>query len=338
MEVPVGSKLIEAICLAYEADQPLLLCGRHGVGKSQILAEAAQRLGVRHVVRDLSLMEPPDLAGLPVVRDGRMVYSPPAFLPRDGRGLLVFEELNRAPRALQAPCLQLLTARCLNDYRLPAGWLPVACINPTREDYHTHELDPALVSRFLRLDVTAEAGEWLRWARAQEVDSRVCNYISATPDIFAGEQSNPRTWTYVGALLQAADRLGLNESLLLTSLMGLLGDTLATGFFRYICDLEKPIPAEAVLRRYDEYRATVLQWRHKGRLDLIRSTFCNIVELLRVPDRRSGLAQVEGVVENLRAFVSDLPADLQRLAAKCARTWQQVERAREVNRGDWSDA
>jgi len=123
--VTAGSRVVRLIQWAYKADQPVLLIGKHGVGKSTLLDQAARVLQVRCVVRDLSMMEPTDLAGIPSIGDdGRTRYAPPSFLPADGCGLLVFEELNRCPPYMQAPCLQLLTCRFLNDYQLPPGWLP----------------------------------------------------------------------------------------------------------------------------------------------------------------------------------------------------------------------
>ena len=114
ISLPAGDRVVDMIELAYKADLPVLLEGRHGVGKSALLARAAQRLGIDQIVRDLSIMEPPDLVGIPsVAPEGRTRYAPPAFLPSGGRGLLAFEELNRSSRYMQASCLQLLTARRL---------------------------------------------------------------------------------------------------------------------------------------------------------------------------------------------------------------------------------
>src|SRR5207249_5537844 len=98
LTIAAGMPLIELVALAYQANLPVLLHGRHGVGKSELLAQAAARLGIGLVVRDLSLMEPPDLVGMPKVgKDGKTHYAVPSFLPTAGRGLLVFEELNRCP-------------------------------------------------------------------------------------------------------------------------------------------------------------------------------------------------------------------------------------------------
>jgi len=49
----------------------------------------------------------------------------------------------------------------LNDYRLPQGWLPAAAINPADADYDVFDLDPALLSRFVRVALVAGQAEWL---------------------------------------------------------------------------------------------------------------------------------------------------------------------------------
>src|SRR5262249_49111750 len=108
VKVKVGKPLIELIKLCYRSRRPPLLEGPHGIGKSESLEEAARDLRVRFISRDLSLMEPPDLVGLPRA-DGKVTqFLPPSFLPNDGEGILVFEELNRCPSYMRAPCLQLL--------------------------------------------------------------------------------------------------------------------------------------------------------------------------------------------------------------------------------------
>ena len=161
MPIKAGKPLVELTRLCYEADQPLLLVGRHGVGKSVLLAQAAAELGIDYLCRDLSLMEPPDLVGLPRLDGPVTRYSPPSFLPAGGKGLLVFEELNRCPPYMRAPCLQLLTGRVLNDYTLPAGWVPMAAINPADQGFEVDDLDPALRSRFVQAFVEPDREEWL---------------------------------------------------------------------------------------------------------------------------------------------------------------------------------
>ena len=103
--ITAGQQLVQLVVLCFQAEVPLMLLGRHGLGKSEILAQAASLLSIDMITRDLSLMEPVDLCGLPKIgANDRTHVMPPAFLPDTGRGLLLFEEINRAPRYMQSPC------------------------------------------------------------------------------------------------------------------------------------------------------------------------------------------------------------------------------------------
>jgi hypothetical protein len=138
LAVPIGPRVVEVLELAYRARRPILLEGPTGIGKSQIVAEFARASGLELVVLDLSLLEPPDLVGLPMIADGRTHYASPAELPTAGCGVLMLEELNRAEIPVMQPALQLLSARRLHAYELPPGWICVAAINPEDGDYQVN--------------------------------------------------------------------------------------------------------------------------------------------------------------------------------------------------------
>ena len=122
--VPVGPRLEAVLEIAYRARRPVLLEGPTGVGKSQVIQQVARKLGIEAEILDLSLLEPSDLVGLPVIADGRTIYARPRFLPSGGAGILLLEELNRAERYVQQPALQLLSARRLHDYVPPTAGPP----------------------------------------------------------------------------------------------------------------------------------------------------------------------------------------------------------------------
>lgn len=199
--VPMGPQVLDAIGLAYRARLPVLLEGPTGVGKSQIAAEFAQQAQIGFAVLDLSLLEPPDLVGLPVIRDGRTHYAAPSELPQGGAGILMLEELNRAEIPVMQPALQLLSARRLHGYELPPGWSCIAAVNPEDGDYQVHHLDAALRSRFLQLTVRADPSTWLPWATAHGVHPAIVATVAAHRDAF--EQASPRSWTYASKALLA---------------------------------------------------------------------------------------------------------------------------------------
>ena len=222
LQVPVGPSLAAIVALAYRAGRkPVLVEGPSGIGKSECIAALADGLGIETRVLDLSLLEPPDLIGLPRVDEhGRTRYAPPAILPMDGAGMLVLEELNRADRAIQQPALQLLTFRALHDYRLPEAWQVIAAVNPSDGNYAVSELDPALRDRFLVVNTYAERTVWLEWARRSGIHPGVVMIAERHDDVFA--QVSPRRWVYVSDILHACDRAPVHEAVLRHALAGYL--------------------------------------------------------------------------------------------------------------------
>jgi len=311
-DVKVGRQLIEIVTTCYRANRPLLLIGNHGVGKSELIEQAAQALDIGCVVRDLSLMEPPDLVGLPQADNGRTRYLPPTFLPSDGNGLLVFEELNRCERYMRAPCLQLLTSRCLNDYCLPVGWLPVAAINPPDEDYEVHELDPAILSRFVQIRLVPDRDYWLEWARNSDVHPAVVAYATADKTIFDSPESNPRAWKYVSDAMYAFDEASASNEALRAVVLGLVGDMRGTAFIKTLSTANKPLTAEQVLGSYSKLRPCFNRWVASGRIDLVKATMHSVkVRLQSQVIYREAISKRKPK-KNLADFVTDLPGDLRK--------------------------
>lgn len=320
MKVRSGKEVIDAIKLAYAAGKPVLLEGKHGVGKSNLIEQAAKELGIDCIVRDLSLMEPPDLIGLPTQHNGRTCYLPPAFLPESGKGLIVFEELNRSEKYMQAPCLQLLTARTLNDYKLPAGWLCVAAINPASSGYDTTELDPALLSRFVRIEVVADAKTWIAWGESAGVHESVLHFVRQTPDIFAASESNPRSWAYVSDIMKTYEAQQQDdENLLTVALAGIVGESLAVAFVQATLREEDSIPAETILHQYEKARSQVLHWVRSKKLDLLNATAHNVMVAFQSGDVANKVSTMAVPSRNLETFLGDLPADIAKQVRKVAK-------------------
>lgn len=322
---PIGPAVIELLSLAYRADVPALLIGSHGLGKSEITAAAAAALGIECISRDLSLMEPPDLVGLPKVDAAAesTKFLPPEFLPREsGRGgFLLIEEINRAPRYMQSCCLELLTSRRLNSYVLPRGWLPVACINPKNENYAVDLLDAALMSRFMQITVCASVESWAAWARANDIHPKVVEYVETVPNSLDDSHggSNPRSWAYASRTLKAAgaELLERSPDTLVTALNGLIGPVHTTALLRLILGTELALKPADVIKDWRTSQAVMNRWKQLGRLDLLAASMRAMLQWLRP----------EGIAEELKAdkrsafvvrlFFSNLPGDLMEQACGC---------------------
>lgn len=301
MTVPIGPAVIDLLTLLYHSNTPALLIGTHGVGKSEIVAAAAKMIGIECISRDLSLMEPPDLVGLPKIENNATTYFPPDFLPREDtrQGFLVFEEINRSPRYMQAACLELLTSRRLNGYALPKGFLPVACINPKTDGYFVDVLDSALMSRFSKIHVCAAVEPWSAWAIENGIHPAVINYVQTVPDALDELRggSNPRSWTFASKILTAAtaEMLGRNPDAVVTALNGVIGPVHTTALLRMFMGTEMPLKPTDVIHNWPTSRATMRRWAQQGRLDLLGASMRSILQWVRP----------EGVAEQLRANARD---------------------------------
>ncbi|MCC7542887.1 MAG: AAA family ATPase [Deltaproteobacteria bacterium] len=314
-----GRPLVEVVKLAFAADIPLLLHGNHGVGKSALLEHAAHELGVDLIVRDLALMEPTDLVGIPYRDDNdRTRFAPPSFLPRPGsKGLLVFEELNRAPRYMQSSCLQLLSARRLNDYEL-VDWLPCAAVNPADSGGYTVEpLDPALLSRFLQVHVVADVEQWCAWARTDgKVHPKIIDFVRRSQSVFA--ETSPRSWVFASRVLEAWERNGGGRpEPLITALAGVLATKWATAFSRAYLDADRPLDPGEVLDAYATHREAMRRWGATGRLDLIASTLTSTIRFLSTPKVFEQVLGDPTRKMNLEKFLDDLTPDFRTQV----RTW-----------------
>jgi hypothetical protein len=311
--LPLGPLIQEILALAYRARLPVLLEGPTGIGKSEIVAQTAQALGIGHCVLDLSLLEPPDLVGLPLIQDGRTIYAMPQALPAGGAGILLLEELNRAERYVQQPALQLLTARRLHEYELPADWLPCAAINPESDEYQVTPLDPALRARFLHLEVRADRKAWIDWAEHHGVHPAILA-LARHHDHFL-DQVPPRTWTYVSRILQAAGADELRRAALLRPT---LGGYLPLSWVESVLDAVKDwslsdgLEVEAVLRDYDrspEHQKTVAALISGGKTDVLEQIAHRVLQIVDGPELQRAI-QVGGFrLDAFERLIRDLPGD-----------------------------
>ncbi len=166
-------------------EQNIMLVGKHGIGKSQIISNYFQSQGIRVVVLFLGQMsDPGDLIGLPHKNQetGHTEFIPPFWFPLDNTPIVLFlDELNRArPEVLQT-IMDLTLNKTLAGKSLPQGSRVISAVN-SGEEYQLTDLDPALVSRFNVYDFEPTPQEWLLWTDKNNIDSRIINFITENPD------------------------------------------------------------------------------------------------------------------------------------------------------------
>jgi hypothetical protein len=311
--LPVGPRLKSVLKMAYRVRRPALLEGPTGIGKSEVVREVAEELQIGWAVLDLSLLEPPDLVGLPVIDNGRTKYASPEILPMAHNGILVLEELNRAERYIQQPALQLLTARRLHQYTLPEGWSVVAAINPEQDDYQVTPLDPALRCRFLQLYVYADRANWVAWAEKAQVHRAVL-HLARNYDQFL-EQVPPRSWAYVSQLLGAVPAAELENGVLMRDLLsGYLPPPIVDLLLRSIAQVggDRALNVVQLLGTYHkapQLRKQIQALREGGQTDRMHEIACQLRTIIEGPELNQLIGRGEFSLEAFEALLADLPGD-----------------------------
>ena len=107
------------------ADHNIMLVGKHGIGKSEILTEYYSRRGMKVVPLFLGQMsDPGDLIGIPNKNEetGKTEFMPPYWFPLDGKPIVLFlDELNRARPEILQTIMDLALNRTLAGRALPEG-------------------------------------------------------------------------------------------------------------------------------------------------------------------------------------------------------------------------
>jgi MoxR-like ATPase len=158
--------------------KPIFIYGAPGIGKPQIVGQAATALGIPLLNLDLQFMGPEDFIGVPVqvdtkkpefsevedettgektmgVKDfgsGFTRSNPPSILPRNnganGKGGIIFmDEANRANPIVLRSLMQFVQMGRIGDYNLPTKWVIVAAGNRPAEA-EVAEFDFAFADRF----------------------------------------------------------------------------------------------------------------------------------------------------------------------------------------------
>lgn len=245
------------------ADQNIMLAGRHGIGKSEILTEYFSKTGMSVIPLFLGQMsDPGDLIGLPNKdeKTGKTEFMPPYWFPVDGKPIVLFlDELNRArPEVLQT-IMDLALNRKLAGKHLPEGSRIIAAVNEG-EEYQLTDLDPALVSRFNIFRFEPSVEEWILWAQKKDVDSRVISFIrdngtwlDKDPSLEEGEDTgldktpDRRAWKRVSDVIKGKENLEKNDVLLMSSIIGVK----ATNIFIKKIRQNKTIEAKDLLNGFD---------------------------------------------------------------------------------------
>ncbi len=221
---------------------PLMVWGAPGLGKSSILRQAADRLGIGFIDVRLAQREPVDIRGLPVPGEDGVKWLVASEWPRDpeSRGIILFDEITAADRSLQVAAYEFILDRRLGSlYTVPDGWYICAAGNRAEDRAVAATMSSALANRFLHVEMREDAESWIAWALRHDIHPSVLGFIRYRPEmLFRQEGENlergwptPRAWERVSRMLSFFG--AEDEELLRKVVYGLVGDRAGVEFMAF---------------------------------------------------------------------------------------------------------
>ena len=265
----------EALAIAIQIGQPVMLWGGPGEGKSRMIEQLAEQLNRPCEVVVGSVREASDFVGLPVRVGNSVSFAPPLWATRciEHPNTVVFlDELTTAAPSVQAAMLRVILEREVGDLRLPPTVSFVAAANPPEISAGGDDLAPPLANRFCHLDWQADTAHWVSgmirgWQpeAVPEVPSSytielahwkamLAGFITARPSILREVPTDtvsqgrawpsPRTWDQAHRVAAAADAAGAAFAVRSALVTGLVGVGAAIEFLRFANTAELADPEE----------------------------------------------------------------------------------------------
>jgi len=236
---------------------PVMLWGPPGVGKSQIIAQVAQKQAVPIIDIRLSQMEPSDLRGIPFRDKDIVEWAIPAMLPdaqRHGeQGILFLDEITSAPPSVSAAAYQLILDRSLGSYKIPEGWAIFAAGNRQGDRGVTYTMPAPLANRFSHFDVEVHTDDWVAWAYHNNIDDRIIAFVRFRPELLFDFDPahnpvafpSPRSWEFAHRALQKFEH---QHDLLLGALQACIGQAAGIEVKAFIDNLDQLPDLDAITR------------------------------------------------------------------------------------------
>ncbi len=198
----------------------MLVFGQAGIGKTEIAKSVAEKMGYEVVYLNLSVLQPPDLVGLPIIDDdSRVVYATPKFLPKSNNSpdeqrnvVLLVDELDKADSDLQNPMLELFQFRSVNGTPLRVHSI-VATANLPDEGAFSKPISHALTNRCMVYKLNVDFDTWIEWAASVSLNPVITGFLvknksylskpSCKEDPTAYCSPSPRSWGKAAVNLDA---------------------------------------------------------------------------------------------------------------------------------------
>ena len=224
-----------------EKQRPIFLIGPPGIGKTAIMEQIAQELGVGLVSYSMTHHTRQSALGLPFIEhklyDGKeyavseytmseIIASVYEMMETTGlkEGILFLDEVNCVSETLAPSMLQFLQYKVFGRHRVPDGWIVVTAGNPAEYNSSVREFDIVTWDRLKRIDVEPDYDVWKEYAYRKAVHPAILTYLDIKKSDFYRIESTvdgksfvtARGWSDLSDMIRLCEENGdrVNENLI----------------------------------------------------------------------------------------------------------------------------
>lgn len=251
--VTVTPAALADVLLHVAVVRPVFVWGAPGIGKSSLVRQFADSLGIECVTMLGTQLAPEDLIGVPEVINGRSRFAPPDTIARSEPYCLFLDELNASAPEVQKAFYSLILDRRIGAYELPEGSVVVGAGNRSTDNALARPMGSALINRLVHIHLRASAVDWLAWAEANRLHTWVVGYLRQRPDHLWNPPpqteepfSTPRSWHMLSDVLHSyGERIEPDTVAILA--FGILSKAHAAAFQAYVKTVRLAYDLDAVL-------------------------------------------------------------------------------------------
>ncbi len=181
--------------------RPILLLGAPGIGKTQIMEQAARECGVALVAYSITHHTRQSAIGLPFISKkqyGGQEYSVTEYTMSEivasvydkmeetglSEGILFIDEINCVSKTLAPAMLQFLQCKTFGNHAIPEGWVIVAAGNPPEYNKSVRDFDVVTLDRVKKIPVEPDLDVWKEYAYKEGIHPAILSYLNLRNSYF----------------------------------------------------------------------------------------------------------------------------------------------------------
>lgn len=238
------SSLINLLTFAVKNCLPILIKGKPGIGKSDIVDKACKDAGAKLIISHPVVSDPTDYKGLPFAGSDGVAHFMPFgelndLINAQEPTVFFLDDLGQAPASVQAACMQLILARRINGHKVSDLVTFIAATNGKEHKAGVSGILEPVKSRFasiVELDVNTD--DWVMWALENNMPVELISFVRFRPELLEKfeptkditNSPSPRTVARIGTMQNA----GLPKELEFETFKGATGEAFAAEYCSYL--------------------------------------------------------------------------------------------------------